>query len=172
MDAVVAQGSEAGGHRGSFSGELTFIPLEELLRDILKSVRIPVIAAGGIATKKMADNALAAGAEAVQIGTALLASEESGAHPLHKKEILRAAAGNTLLTKVFSGKVARGLHNEFIERMRDATVAPYPYQNELTKDIRKEAARQGKTNYMSLWAGERAHLSTGGKVREIIASFI
>ncbi|AOV06570.1 NAD(P)H-dependent flavin oxidoreductase [Sporosarcina ureilytica] len=172
MDAVVAQGSEAGGHRGSFQGQLTLIPLEDFLPDIVKSVQIPVIAAGGIANKAMSDKAFAAGAAAVQVGTALLASKESGAHSLHKEALLRATKGSTVLTNTFSGKMARGIRNEFTERMKNAVIAPYPYQNDLTKEIRKVAAQQEKPEFMSLWAGENVHLSTDGKVRDIIARFI
>ena len=169
MDAVVAQGSEAGGHRGSFSGELTFIPLRELLVDVVATVQIPVIAAGGIATKEGMDSALSAGAQAVQIGTALLASVESGAHPLYKQAVLEAEEGSTVLTKAFSGKSARGIHNQFIVDMKEAVIAPYPYQNDLTKEIRKAAAQQGKKDFMSLWAGENVHLSIEGKLKEILA---
>ncbi|MDS9472056.1 nitronate monooxygenase family protein [Sporosarcina pasteurii] len=172
MDAIIAQGSEAGGHRGSFHGELTLMPLENLLHDIVKTVHIPVIAAGGIANKAMVDNALAAGAIAVQIGTALLASEESGAHDVHKSAILQAKKDSTVLTNAFSGKMARGIRNEFTEQMRNAVIAPYPYQNDLTKDIRKAAAKQGNSKWMSLWAGENVHLSTEGRLSDIIARFI
>lgn len=172
MDAVVAQGSEAGGHRGSFAGELTWIPLDELLRGVVASVQIPVIAAGGIANKEMTENALSAGAQAVQIGTALLASDESGAHPLYKKAVLDADEGCTVLTKAFSGKAARGIHNRFITEMKEAIIAPYPYQNDLTKELRKAAAKQGKNEFMSLWAGESVHLSTGGKLKTIIEQLV
>lgn len=172
MDAVVVQGSEAGGHRGSFDGKLTLIPLEDLLREVIKVVQIPVIAAGGIANKALATEAFARGAAAVQIGTALLAAKESGAHPAYKREVLNAKKGSTVITNVFSGKMARGLHNEFIEQMKDAVIAPYPLQNDLTKAIRKEAANQGNPVYMSLWAGENVHLSVNGSVQEIIDRFI
>jgi len=167
MDAVVAQGSEAGGHRGSFAGKLTLIPLDELLGAVVAAVQIPVIAAGGIANKEMMANALSVGAQAVQIGTALLASDESGAHPLYKKAILDADEGCTVLTKAFSGKAARGIRNRFITEMKEAVIAPYPYQNDLTKELRKVAASQGKNEFMSLWAGESVHLSTGGKLKAI-----
>lgn len=172
MDAVVAQGSEAGGHRGSFHGELTFTPLIELLSDIVKVVNIPVIAAGGIANKRLMENALASGASAVQIGTALLASDESGAHPVHKKMMLTAMEGTTILTTAFSGKTARGLRNQFTEDMRDAPIAPYPYQNDLTKALRKMAGNQKNHNYMSLWAGENVHLVEEGSVEEVLKQFI
>ena len=172
MDAVVVQGCEAGGHRGSFDGKVTLIPLEELLQDVRFNVQIPVIAAGGIANKALATQALSHGATAVQIGTALLAAKESGAHDLYKREVLQAREGSTVVTNVFSGKMARGLHNAFIEKMKDAVIAPYPLQNDLTKAIRKEAAHQKNTDYMSLWAGENVHLSRSGSVQEIIARFI
>lgn len=172
LDAVVAQGSEAGGHRGSFYGELTFIPLNELLSDIVKSVAIPVIAAGGIANKERMENALSRGAQAVQIGTALLATHESGAHPVHKRTMLKANEGATVLTTAFSGKTARGLQNRFTKEMKNAAIAPYPNQNDMTKGIRKVAAKQGKSDYMSLWAGENVHLIATGSVKEILKQFI
>ena len=172
MDAVVAQGSEAGGHRGSFHGALTFIPLNELLAAIVKVVSIPFIAAGGIVNKELMGDAFAAGASAVQIGTALLVSEESGAHPVHKKAMLTAIKGATVLTTVFSGKTARGLQNQFTEEMKDVTIAPYPYQNDLTKALRKVAGSQGNQNYMSLWAGENVHLVGKGSVEEILKKFV
>lgn len=172
MDAVVAQGKEAGGHRGSFSGDVTYVPLVQLVSEIREAVNLPIIAAGGIANKQMMDELLVIGAEAAQIGTALLVAEESGAHPLHKKEILQSSAGGTVLTKGFSGKYARGLNNEFIKHMEGAFIAPYPIQNTCTQDIRKASAEQGKSQYMSLWAGEQAHLSESGTVKEIVKRFL
>ncbi|WP_342514126.1 nitronate monooxygenase [Sporosarcina sp. FSL K6-1522] len=172
MDAVVVQGSEAGGHRGSFAGELTLIPLAKLLPEVVAAVEIPVIAAGGIATKAHMEQALLAGAQAVQIGTALLATDESGAHPKYKQAIFEAEEGCTTLTKAFSGKTARGIRNQFIMDMRDAVLAPYPYQNDLTKGIRKAAAAQGKSEFMSLWAGESVHLTQDGSVKAIIERFV
>lgn len=172
LDAVVAQGSEAGGHRGSFLGELTFIPLQQLLSEIVVSVNIPVIAAGGIANKEMVEGARLAGAAAVQIGTAFLVANESDANPVHKKAILNAAEGDTVITTAFSGKAARGIRNRFTEEMKDAKVAPYPYQNDLTKEIRKVTASEGKSDYMSLWAGENVHLSSEGSLEEIMKRFI
>ncbi|MFC5602022.1 NAD(P)H-dependent flavin oxidoreductase [Sporosarcina koreensis] len=171
MDAVVAQGKEAGGHRGSFIGE-QLVPLEELLPSIVGAVGIPVIAAGGIANKEHLDHQLLRGAAAVQIGTALLATEESGAHPLYKEAVLASVENNTVLTKAFSGKSARGIHNEFIDMTASVPIAPYPYQNDLTKKIRSEAARLGKPEFMSLWAGENVRETMGGTVKEIIAKFI
>ncbi|MFJ7935116.1 NAD(P)H-dependent flavin oxidoreductase [Sporosarcina sp. NPDC096371] len=172
MDAVVAQGSEAGGHRGSFAEELTLIPRNKLLEEVVTSIQIPVIAAGGIATKEMLASALAAGAHAVQIGTALLAADESGAHAVYKEAILNVDEGCTAVTKAFSGKTARGIRNQFMMDMNDAVIAPYPYQHDLTKEIRKAAAQQGKSEFMSLWAGESVHLTTDGSLKDIIKQLI
>ena len=171
LDAVVVQGSEAGGHRGSFSGDLRLIPLRELLPEVVAAVQLPVIATGGIANKEMKEHALSSGAQAVQIGTALLASYESGANPIYKQAILNAEEGATVLTTAFSGKAARGLRNGFTETMENAVIAPYPYQNDLTKELRKVAAQQEMSDFMSLWAGEKVYLSNEGSVEEIIKSF-
>jgi len=168
MDAVVAQGSEAGGHRGSFSKDFQLIPLEKLLAGVVAAVEIPVIATGGIANKGMMEKALAMGAQAVQIGTALLASNESGANPVYKQAILNVLEGDTVVTTAFSGKAARGIRNRFIEEMKDEAIAPYPYQNDLTKELRKVAAAQGNSDYMSLWAGENAHLTVKASVAEVV----
>jgi len=172
MDAIVAQGSEAGGHRGSFSGQLMFMPLDQLISSIIKSVTIPIIAAGGIADKEQMENVLAKGAQAVQIGTALLVANESGAHPVYKKAILDAVEGTTVLTTAFSGKAARGLRNCFTKEMVDMAIAQYPYQNDMTKEIRKAAANQGNSDYMSLWAGENVHKVKTGSIADILNSFI
>lgn len=171
MDAIVVQGSEAGGHRGSFFGELSLMPLEDLLRTISLAIRIPIIAAGGIANKEMMNRAMALGAEAVQIGTALLVADESGASSVYKQAILGAEKGSTTITKAFSGKAARGIQNYFIEEMENQTLAPYPYQNDLTKEIRKVAAHLGKKEYLSLWAGTNVHISEPGSVAEILSRF-
>ena len=109
--------------------------------------------------------------QAVQIGTALLAAEESGAHPLYKKAVLTSGPGSTQFTKVFSGKSARGIRNSFMDMMADAPIAPYPYQNDLTKKIRNEAAKIGKPEFMSFWAGERVHETKSGSVKEIVDRF-
>ena len=85
---------------------------------------------------------------------------------------MEAEEGCTVLTKAFSGKMARGISNRFISEVNEAIIAPYPFQNDLTKEIRKEAAKQGNPEFMSLWAGESVHLSTSGKIKSIIERFI
>lgn len=172
MDAIVLQGKEAGGHRGSFLHDVTLVPLVQLVQDVREMVKVPLIAAGGIANKETMDKLLALGATAVQIGTALLVAKESGAHELHKQAVLQSEEGKTVVTTAFSGKAARGLENDFIKQMSNAFIAPYPIQNTCTQDIRKASAAQGKANYMSLWAGEEAHLSKSGTVKDIIRRFL
>lgn len=156
MDAVVLQGSEAGGHRGSFiEAPSPSIGLMSLLTQTADAISIPVIASGGIMDQRGIEAVLALGASFVQLGTAFLLTEESGAHPLHKKKILETPGEYTVVTNVFSGKKARGIHNKFIDEMELADVSlPYPVLNSLTQPIRKEAKQVNDIEMMSLWAGQ------------------
>lgn len=172
LDAVIVQGIEAGGHRGTFLYNYREEQLSDLLIETRKVLTIPIIAAGGISNKGKMNEMLALGASAVQIGTALLATEESGANALHKKMVMNAEKESTILTTAFSGKLARGIKNEFITIMGDKVIAPYPFQNEMTKSIRKAAFRKGDVNYLSLWAGMNVHETKSGTVKEIIAKFM
>lgn len=105
-------------------------------------------------------SSLALGASAVQLGTAFLYSTESGIHPLYKKLLLNTTRDNTILTRAFSGKLARGINNKFITRMQahKNDILDYPIQNKLTSTMRKEAAKQNNIDFMSLWAGQAAYL--------------
>ncbi|MBK3497022.1 nitronate monooxygenase [Viridibacillus sp. YIM B01967] len=172
LDAVVLQGGEAGGHRGTFLEPITLIPTIELLKATIGKVKLPLIATGGIMKKQQMDELLELGAAAVQLGTALLATQESGAHPLHKKAILQSEENITSLTTAFSGKAARGIVNDFMTYMENQSIAPYPVQNDLTKEIRKEAGQQGKADYLSMWAGENVHLAKAGTVADIVQQFL
>lgn len=168
LDAVVLQGEEAGGHRGSFIEPFQLVPLQELLLQAQRKITIPIIAAGGIATKEQLQHAIEAGAEAVQIGTAFVVSEESGAPNVHKQQILLADEDVTALSNVFSGKLARGIENDFMIFMEGNKIAPYPYQNDLTKSIRARAQELGYYSLMSMWAGTNLHLVEKGTVQEIV----
>ena len=173
MQAVVLQGGEAGGHRGSFTEPMQLIDLHDLLQQVVRQISIPIIAAGGIVTKEDVDKALAKGAQAVQIGTALLVADECEISPLYKNALLESKAQQTTITRAFSGKPARGLANGFTERMKDAVVAPYPLQNDLTTTIRKESAKQGKAEYLSMWMGEKSYLvKQPGTVKSIIEKLL
>ncbi|MED3803141.1 nitronate monooxygenase [Lysinibacillus xylanilyticus] len=173
MQAVVLQGVEAGGHRGSFTEPMQLIDLHDLLQQVVGQISIPIIAAGGIVTKEDVSKALAIGAQAVQIGTALLVADECEISPLYKNALLESKEQQTTITRAFSGKPARGLANGFTERMKDAVVAPYPLQNDLTTTIRKESAKQGKGDYLSMWMGEKSYLvNQSGTVKSIIEKLL
>lgn len=163
VDAVVAQGSEAGAHRGTFLGDMeaSLVGTLALVPQLVDAVRVPVIAAGGIMDGRGLVAALALGAAGGQMGTAFLVCPESGAHPSHKAALLSAPEDATGLTRAFSGRFARGLRNRFLEEMRDHEddFAPYPAQNSLTRDIRQAAARQNRPEFLSLWSGQAPRLA-------------
>jgi len=165
MDAVIAQGSEAGGHRGSFtvtSGDHTpLIGTMSLIPQVVDNVSIPVIAAGGIMDGRGIVASMVLGAEAVQMGTAFLTSEESGASTLYKNAIQHSKETDTVITNVFTGKPARGIDNEFIHKMDyyDDDIPDYPIQNQLTNGIRKAAAQKGNAQWTHLWSGQSPRLS-------------
>lgn len=156
-DAVIASGIEAGGHRGTFIGAQEDATLEArvLWPKVARAVEIPVIAAGGIMTGIDINEALAAGAEAVQMGTAFLVCDESGISPEYKLRLINAGDTPTRLTRAFSGRYARGLENRFMKQLEDVEkqLPAYPVQNALTTPIRAAASAKGDTELMSLWAG-------------------
>ena len=176
VDAVVAQGAEAGGHRGTFAGsfESGMIPTLQLVKATAQSVPAPVVASGGLMDGRDIRAALAAGAAAAQLGTAFLACPESGAAEAYKRAIRSAATDTTVVTRVFSGRPARGLLNVFIARLagREGAILPYPLQNALTRPMRAAAARKGDPEFLSLWAGQgvaRARaLPAGELVRRLV----
>lgn len=161
-DYITAQGAEAGGHRGTFIGpfEHAMTGTLALLPQVVEAVKVPVLAAGGIMDGRGIAAALILGASAVQMGTAFLTCPEAGIHPLYKEALLQTQGDPTVVTRTFSGRPARGLRNAFIERMQpyEALVPPYPIQNALTAEIRQAAAKAGRLEFMSLWAGQAASL--------------
>ncbi|HLQ83553.1 MAG TPA: nitronate monooxygenase [Pseudogracilibacillus sp.] len=169
-DAVVVQGFEAGGHRGSFLGDNDLIGLFSLLPQVADSVKIPIIAAGGIMDKRGVKAAYNLGASSVQLGTAFLMTYESSADKLHKKTLLSSVETDAVLTKAFSGKLARGINNEFIEKYKHERekILPYPFQNSLTKNMRSLAKQQNDKSFMSLWTGQSIRLSKEQSVRDLM----
>jgi len=157
VDGIIAQGAEAGAHRGTFAGpfETSMVPTLELVRGIAQTVSLPVMAAGGLMDSRDIRAALEAGACAAVLGTAFLVTPESGAPAAHKRAILEAGKDTTVITRAFSGRPARGLVNDFIELLtgREDVILPYPLQNALTRPMRVAAAQQGIPGYLSLWAG-------------------
>ncbi len=176
MDAVVVQGSEAGGHRGTFikDAQESLIGLMSLVPQVVDRVNIPVIASGGVMDGRGVIASIFLGSEAVQMGTAFLTTIESGANEQHKNAILHAAEDETSLTTVFSGKPARGINNQFIKEMksRENLILDYPIQHYLTSNIRKEAARQNNPEFMSLWSGQGVRLSKRQSVNELIKGIV
>jgi nitronate monooxygenase len=179
VDAVVAQGSEAGAHRGTFLDpsemfDSSMIPTLDLVRATAGAVSLPVIATGGLMDGRDIVAALKAGAAAAQLGTAFLACPESGASEVYKRAILAAKQDTTVVTRAFSGRPARGLRNTFIARLdgRPNHILPYPLQNALTRHMRTAAAQQGLPDYLSLWAGQGVARARAMPAGDLVASLL
>jgi len=176
VDMLIAQGSEAGGHRGTFLGreEDALIGLFSLIPQCVEQLKIPVIAAGGIMNGRDIVAAIALGAAGVQMGTAFLSCYESGIHEKYKKVLLTQEQDNTILTRAFSGKLARGIRNKFINCMqtRKSTILDYPIQNALTNSMRQKAKETDSTDFMSMWAGQAAPLCRDISAGKLIAQLI
>jgi nitronate monooxygenase len=169
-DALVAQGVEAGGHRGSFDdgapGDLGLLALLQLI-----DTGLPLVATGGIATGAGIAAVLAAGADAAQLGTAFMACPEAATSPAHREALLQP--GHTDLTRAFSGRTARGIENAFMREHSDAAPAAYPAVHYVTAPIRARARETGDAERINLWAGQAHELArelpAGELVRELWA---
>ena len=174
VDAIVAQGEEAGAHRGTFlkSFEESMVPMRELVRDVVAAVNLPVIAAGGIMDGKDIAAALKLGAAAAQLGTAFLPCPECGTSEAHKHALLAARQDTTVITRAFSGRHARGLNNKFIEMVKPDDILPFGQQNDLTRAMRGAAAKKGDARYLSLWAGRGVTRSRVLPAGELVKTLI
>jgi nitronate monooxygenase len=176
VDVIVASGFEAGGHRGSFlrSSEDSLTGTISLVPQVVDAVKLPVVAAGGIADARGVVAAFALGAEGVQMGTVFLASEESGASALHREAILSGKAGRTSLTRGFTGRLARGIHNRVLEEMNRAgvTILPYPLQRGLMRNLAVPAQQAGRSELLALWAGQSAGLARHRDVAELLQTLV
>src|SRR3984957_161959 len=176
VDAIVASGFEAGGHRGSFlrAAEDSLTGTFSLVPQIADTVNLPVIAAGGIADARGVVAALALGAEAVQMGTVFLACAESGASPPHRQVLRGKRAGHTALTKGFTGRLARGIHNRLLEELNQpgTAILPYPLQRSLVRNLSIAAEAGGGADLLPLWAGQSAKLSTCTDVLALLTSLV
>jgi nitronate monooxygenase len=170
FDFVIAQGGEAGGHRGSYLRDpyQSLTGTLALTRMIVRAVKIPVVAAGGIMDGAGIAAALALGAQAAQLGTAFIPCPESGAPQVHKELLLKVKEDETMVTEKFSGKLARGLANRFIREMQDKPVLAFPAQNLVTGKLRQASAKAGKPDFVSLWAGQAAPLSRALPAAQLI----
>jgi nitronate monooxygenase len=161
VDAVVASGYEAGGHRPAFLRPAEdSIATGPLTAQLSAALDIPVIAAGGVADGRGIASALMLGAEAVQVGTAFLATDQSGAPEAHKQMLRSPRARYTALTTAFSGRLARGIRNEFLDEHANADIPVYPQQLWLTAPIKAAAAGSGDAELLALWSGQGAPLLT------------
>jgi nitronate monooxygenase len=171
FDFVIAQGGEAGGHRGSYLRDpyASLTGTLALTRMIVRALRIPVVAAGGIMDGNAIAAVLALGAQAAQLGTAFIPCPESGASQVHKDALLRLEEDETRLTEKFSGKPARGLANRFMREMQDRPHLPFPAQNSITGKLRQASAKAGKPDFVALWAGQAAPLARALPAAELIS---
>ncbi|MBA9006281.1 nitronate monooxygenase [Thermomonospora cellulosilytica] len=160
-DALCVQGSEAGGHRGSFAGEedLPAYGVRELVTAVRHATDIPLVAAGGLATGADVAEVLARGAIAAQAGTAFLRTPESGAPPAYKAALADARFATTAITRAFTGRPARGLVNRFMSEHGPHAPAAYPHVHHITAPLRRAAARRGDPDVMALWAGKGHRLA-------------
>ena len=176
VDVVVASGFEAGGHRGSFllPSEASLTGTFSLVPQVADAVSIPVVAAGGIADARGIVAAFALGAEGVQMGTAFLASEESGASALHRNALRSGMAQRTILTKGFTGRLARGIHNRLTEELNfpGVEILPYPLQRSLVKNLSVLAENAGRPELLPLWAGQSASLSRESDAKMLLRRLV
>jgi nitronate monooxygenase len=176
IDMVVASGFEAGGHRSSFlrPSDESLIGTFSLIPQIANKVKVPVIAAGGIADGRGIAAALMLGAHAAQIGTAFLACEESGAHPLHREALFQEQSKDTVLSRAFTGRLARGIANRFATEVKshNTELAMYPAQGWAVAPLRAAALAHGRTDLVNFWAGQSTALIRHRKADELFASLV
>jgi nitronate monooxygenase len=171
VDAIVAQGFEAGGHAGHFLIGHRPIGVLALVRQILKDVDLPVIAAGGVADTGAVRGAIAAGAAAVQVGTAYLRTPEAATSGVHRRRLAEAGPEDSVFTNLFSGGLARGLRNRLIEALGPVSdvAPPFPYASAALAQLRAKAEADGRGDYSPLWAGQGVRLAGDGPAEELTA---
>ena len=172
VDVIAASGFEAGGHRGSFlqPSEDSLTGTMALVPQVVDAVNLPVVAAGGIGDARGIVAAFALGAEGVQMGTAFLACEESGANTLHRRALLSGQANQTALTRGFTGRLARGIKNRLLDELnqKDTEILPYPLQRALVRHLSIPAEKAGRSELLPLWAGQSASLSRCANVHTLL----
>ncbi|MGH1526181.1 NAD(P)H-dependent flavin oxidoreductase [Leifsonia sp. L25] len=172
VDAIVASGAEAAGHRPSFllEPERSLVGGLSLIPQVVDAVSVPVIAAGGIADRRGVAAAFALGASGVQAGTVFLATAQSAAPAIHRERIRAALAGDTVLTRAMSGRLARGLPNLAVRAIESSGAgATFPLQNILTGVFRRAASTAGQPELLSLWMGQSAGLSRFDDAADVFA---
>lgn len=170
VDALAVQGPGAGGHRGTFDPGASpgSQSLDHLLADVLAAVDVPVAAAGGLISADDVAGVLAAGAVAVQLGTAFLLADEAGSSPVHRAALQSPEFTETVVTRAFSGRYARGLRNRFIVEHDAQAPLGYPEIHHLTSPVRKASAAAGDPQATNVWAGTGWRQARTGTVAEIM----
>ncbi|NML41059.1 nitronate monooxygenase [Chitinophaga sp. G-6-1-13] len=176
VDMIIASGFEAGGHRPSFlaPAESSTMGTSVLLQLVREKVKVPIIAAGGIADGRGTAAALLLGAEAVQIGTAFLACDESNIMPIHRQQLFSPAAKHTTLTRAFTGRLGRGISNSISRGIagKENAALPFPLQSTLLSSLRKAAIDQEQWDKVFFWSGQIAPLLKHRKAQELMQSLI
>lgn len=176
VDAIVAQGAEAGAQRGTFIGafEAAMVPIRELTLGIRGAVSLPVIASGGLMDGGDIARMFVLGASAVQLGTAFLMCPESGTPDAYREAILSSRFDTTVITRAFSGRPARGIRNSFIKLLQgnEQYILPYPLQNALTRPMRTAAAKAHDAGYLSLWAGQGVARARALPAAELVSRLV
>ncbi len=170
VDVIAVQGPSAGGHRGTFDpvAEPNPQPLDELLAAVVARVGVPVIAAGGLVTADDVDRVIQAGAVAAQLGTAFLLADEAGSSPVHRAALQAPEFAETVVTKSFSGRYARGLRNRFIDEHEAQAPFGYPEVHYLTGPVRAASVRAGDPHGTNVWAGTGFKSIRSASVADII----
>lgn len=169
-DMLVVQGCAAGGHSATLTPERfpEQIPLAVLLAMVQDTTKLPVIAAGGLATPQQAAAVIHSGAKAVMVGTPLLRTRESGASAVHQAALADPSRGETIMTRCFTGRPARALPNQFISRYSSAAPLGYPALHHLTSPIRKAAAAAGDPEFVHLWADTGYQRAGDGDAADVL----
>lgn len=175
-DMIIAQGLEAGGHRGMFLSDDVTLQMGtfSLLPNMVKAVNIPVIAAGGMSDPATVKAAFMLGASAVQAGTAFLLADECDTKDFHRKALQSEQAEHTVLTNVFSGGLARGIVNRFVREMGYISefAPPFPHASFVSNLIKAKAESLASDEFSSLWAGQNARLAKTGSAKQIIENLM
>jgi len=174
VDAIIASGAEAAGHRVSFmhAPSAGLVGTFALVPQVTDAVRVPVLAAGGISDRRGVAAAFALGAQGVVVGTAFLRTRQSAICDSYRRAILHAAAHDTVLTSAMSGRLSRGLPNRAVRTLEAERILPFPAQNWLTGQFRAEAARRDQADLLSLWVGQAARLAVFAEAPDLFRELV